>query len=199
MPKVSAEHKTQVKGTIMMAAIKNFSKTGYAATKMDDIAKTADVSKGTLYLYFESKENLFQSICKQNQQILNENQMNLFMNKNRIRQDLGDFYDNFTKAVKTTQKVRIEALAESIHNTKLRKIIQTNRKEIESNVEGLFKEMKKNGFFTKNVDISSIASGAIGLFDGLVVSDIVGINHNENKKAWIDTMMAILEGTGMKR
>ena len=198
MPKVSAEHRTQVKGTIMNAAIKNFSKTGYASTKMDDIAKTADVSKGTLYLYFDSKEELFQSICKQNQQILNENQMNLFMNKNRIHQDLGDFYDNFTQAVKTTQKVRIEALAESIHNTKLRKIIQTNRKEIESNVENLFKEMRKNGFFTKNVDISSIASGAIGLFDGLVVSDIVGINHNENKKAWIDTMMAILEGTGMK-
>ena len=199
MPKVSAEHKTQVKETIMRAAIKNFSKTGFAATKMDDIAKTADVSKGTLYLYFESKEALFQSICKQNQQILNENEMDLFRNKNRIRQDLGDFYDNFTQAVKTTQKVRIEALAESIHNAKLRKIIQTNRKEIESNVEGLFKEMKKNGFFTKNIDISSIASGAIGLFDGLVVSDIVGVNHNENKNAWIDTMMAIFEGTGMKK
>lgn len=199
MPKVSAEHKTQVKETIMRAAIKNFSKTGFATTKMDDIAKTADVSKGTLYLYFESKEALFQSICKQNQQLLNENEMDLFRNKNRIRQDLGDFYDNFTQAVKTTQKVRIEALAESIHNAKLRKIIQTNRKEIESNVENLFKEMRNNGFFTKNVDISSLASGAIGLFDGLVVSDIVGINHNENKKAWIDTMMAILEGTGMKK
>jgi AcrR family transcriptional regulator len=199
MPKVSDEHKTQVKGTIMRAAIKNFSKTGYAATKMDDIAKTADVSKGTLYLYFESKEKLFQSICKQNQQILSENQMNMFMNKNRIRKDIGDFYDNFTQAVKDTQKVRIEALAESIHNTKLRKIIQTNRKEIESSVEALFKEMRKNGFFTKNVDIPSIASGAIGLFDGLVVSDIVGVNHNENKKAWIDTMMAILEGTGIKK
>ena len=54
MPKVSAEHKSQVRETIMRAAIKNFSKTGFASTKMDDIAKTADVSKGTLYLYFES-------------------------------------------------------------------------------------------------------------------------------------------------
>ncbi len=199
MPKVSAEHKTQVKEAIMKAAIKNFSKTGYAPTKMDDIAKSANVSKGTLYLYFDSKESLFESICKQNQQILTENEMNLFATKSRIRSDLGDFYDNFTKAVKDTQKIRIEALAESVHNPKLRKIIHKNRKEIETNVETLFYSMKKNGFFSKNIELSSIASGAIGLFDGLVVSELVGVNHSENKSAWIDTMMAIFEGTGIKK
>ena len=198
MPKVSEEHKTKVREMIMNAAIKNFSKTGYAPTKMDDIAKTANVSKGTVYLYFDSKESLFESICKQNQQVLSENEMNLFSNKSKISSDLGNFYDNFTHAVKNTQKLRIEALAESVHNPKLRKIIQTNRREIETNVENLFMNMKKNGFFTKNVDMSSIASGAIGLFDGLVVSEIVGVNHAANKKAWIDTMMAIFEGTGLK-
>lgn len=197
MPKVSAEHRSHVRTIITKAAIKNFSKTGFAATKMDDIAKTAEVSKGTLYLYFESKESLFESICKQNQQILSENEMNLFTDKTKIRQDLAKFYDNFTQAIKSTQKIRIEALAESVHNPKLRKIIQTNRKEVETNVENFFKNMKKNGFFTKTTNLSSIASGVIGLFDGLVVSGIIGINHSANKKAWIDSMMAIFEGTGV--
>ena len=48
MPKVSIEHRTKVKEAIMQAAIRNFSKTGFASTKMDDIAKTANVSEGTL-------------------------------------------------------------------------------------------------------------------------------------------------------
>ncbi len=197
MPKVSTEHKTRVKETIMNAAIKNFSKTGFAITKMDDIAKTADVSKGTLYLYFQSKEELFESICKSNQRILIDERSGLFQNKGRIKQDLGIFYDSFLKAVQDTNNIRIEALAESVHNPKMRKIIQKNRKEIELNVEEFLKGMKKGGFFQNNVDMNALSSGIIGLFDGLFLSEVIGTNHEDNKKAWIKTMMAIFEGTGM--
>ena len=197
MPKVSTEHKTRVKETIMKAAIKNFSKTGFAITKMDDIAKTADVSKGTLYLYFQSKEELFESICKSNQRILIDERSGLFQNKGRIKQDLGIFYDSFLKAVQDTNNIRIEALAESVHNTKMRKIIQKNRKEIELNVEEFLKGMRKGGFFQNNVDMNALSSGIIALFDGLFLSELIGTNHEDNKKAWIKTMMAIFEGTGM--
>lgn len=198
MPKVSEEHKTKIKEKIKKAAIKNFSKTGFAITKMDDIAKTADVSKGTLYLYFQSKEDLFESICKSNQQILIDKRSGLFQNKNKTRHDLGIFYDNFLTALQDTQKIRIEALAESLHNSKMKKIIQKNRKEIELSVEEFFKEMKKTGFFKNETDLNPFSSGVIALFDGLVLSELVGTNHEDNKKTWIKTMMAIFEGTGIK-
>lgn len=38
-----------------------WSEKGFAATKLDDVAKAAGVAKGTIYLYFDSKEALFQS------------------------------------------------------------------------------------------------------------------------------------------
>jgi len=199
MPKVSVEHRTKVKEAIMQAAIKNFSKTGFASTKMDDIAKTANVSKGTLYLYFQSKEQLFESICKSNQQILIDTRSGLLQNKNRIRRDLGIFYDNYLKALQDTDNLRMEALAESVHNPKLRKIIQKNRKEIELNVEEFLTVMRKSGdFFLKDVDLNAISSGFLGLFDGLYLSKMVGTKHEDNKKAWIETSMAILEGTGIR-
>ena len=47
---------------ILKAALKAFSKKGFAATKLDSVAKEAGVSKGTLYLYFESKEALFKAV-----------------------------------------------------------------------------------------------------------------------------------------
>ena len=56
---VSEKEKTKVKEIIMKAAIKNFSKTGFANTKMDDIAKTANVSKGRLYMYFKKQRRSF--------------------------------------------------------------------------------------------------------------------------------------------
>lgn len=47
---------------ILAAALKTFSSKGFAATKLDEVAKEAGVSKGTLYLYFESKESLFKAV-----------------------------------------------------------------------------------------------------------------------------------------
>jgi AcrR family transcriptional regulator len=38
---------------------------GFDAASMNDIARAAGVSKGTLYVYFENKEQLFQAICSQ--------------------------------------------------------------------------------------------------------------------------------------
>lgn len=47
---------------ILAAALKMFSTKGFAASKLDEVAKEAGVSKGTLYRYFESKEALFKAV-----------------------------------------------------------------------------------------------------------------------------------------
>ena len=41
-----------------------FSEKGYAAARIDDVAKQAGVSKGLMYLYFETKEDLFKSVIR---------------------------------------------------------------------------------------------------------------------------------------
>ena len=50
---------------LIAAALDLFVKRGYAATKLDDVAASAGVSKGTLYLYFSSKEALFKAVIQQ--------------------------------------------------------------------------------------------------------------------------------------
>jgi len=47
---------------IMQAAVDLFVSKGFASTKIDDIAKQAGVSKGTVYLYYSSKESLFKAM-----------------------------------------------------------------------------------------------------------------------------------------
>ncbi|MGH7002480.1 MAG: TetR/AcrR family transcriptional regulator [Alphaproteobacteria bacterium] len=49
---------------ILTAALDIFAERGYAAAKLDEVAARAGVSKGTLYLYFESKEELFRSMVR---------------------------------------------------------------------------------------------------------------------------------------
>lgn len=47
---------------VIEAAIQSFSMFGYKGTTMDKVAKLADVGKGTIYLYFASKDELFHHI-----------------------------------------------------------------------------------------------------------------------------------------
>ena len=49
---------------ILDAAFQVFGEEGFARTKLDDVARSAGVSKGTLYLYFDSKETLFREMVR---------------------------------------------------------------------------------------------------------------------------------------
>ena len=51
---------------ICAAALAVFTEKGFAAAKLDEIAKRAGVSKGTLYLYFKDKEELFRAVVRDN-------------------------------------------------------------------------------------------------------------------------------------
>jgi AcrR family transcriptional regulator len=49
---------------ILAAALDEFAASGFAATRLDDVAKRAGVAKGTIYLYFRDKEALFQELVR---------------------------------------------------------------------------------------------------------------------------------------
>jgi len=49
---------------IIAAALDEFIARGYAATRLDDVAKRAGVAKGTIYLHFADKETLFQELIR---------------------------------------------------------------------------------------------------------------------------------------
>src|SRR5207248_9940068 len=50
---------------IVTAALEVFVEHGFAAAKRADVARRAGVTKGTLYLYFESKEALFKAVVRE--------------------------------------------------------------------------------------------------------------------------------------
>ncbi len=49
---------------ILRAAMQTFVERGFAATRLEEVASRAGVSKGTLYLYFSNKEELFKSAVR---------------------------------------------------------------------------------------------------------------------------------------
>ncbi|NTE36534.1 TetR/AcrR family transcriptional regulator [Agrobacterium tumefaciens] len=59
-----AEQKIQRPLQILDAAFEEFTKRGFTATRVEDIAERVGVTKGTVYVYFETKEALFEAMVK---------------------------------------------------------------------------------------------------------------------------------------
>jgi TetR/AcrR family transcriptional regulator len=71
-PAESAPHARRVRRKdarpreLLEAALELFVQKGFAATKAEEVAKLAGVSKGTLFLYFASKDELFKAVVREN-------------------------------------------------------------------------------------------------------------------------------------
>ncbi|GIQ66023.1 TetR family transcriptional regulator [Paenibacillus cisolokensis] len=98
---------------IVDAAAKSFALFGYKATTMDQVAKIANVGKGTIYTFFSNKEELFQEIMKslltemkQVAEAALDPNLTFFDNLNRVLHRLLDFREQHELAIKLSQEVR---------------------------------------------------------------------------------------------
>ena len=92
---------------ILDAALEEFAARGFAATRLDDVARRADVAKGTIYLYFRDKEALFQEL---------------------VRAMLSPLIGAIEEAA--MRELPIRALIELILNTFVNEIYGTRRKDV---------------------------------------------------------------------
>ena len=197
-PKISTQYKAETRDRIISSAVINFSLNGFDKARMEDIAIDADVSKGTLYLYFKSKEDLFYAICQNDAKKLKGQLDVLFsQSKGDLLYSAEKFYDSFQDVVKDDeQKIAFEIISECSRNQQLRKVMYEQRLKIFGIVSEYLNLQIEKGFFKKDVDVNAIACGLVSLYDGLSLSKIIGISNDFNKRAWTETIKAIFASLG---
>jgi TetR/AcrR family transcriptional regulator, repressor for uid operon len=193
-PKVTQQYKIEIREKIIKAAIDAFSKNGFDRTRMDDIAKLADLSKGTIYLHFKSKEDLFYAICENNLAEAKQQISIMFAKKEDLVSQIERFYDVFRKKKTANERVFFETIAQSARNAELRKALYKQRLNIFETAVGWVNLQIERGFFRKNIDANAIAVGLVSLYDGLTVNKLLGVSEDYNKKAWVETIRAIIIG-----
>ena len=193
-PKVTQQYKIEIREKIIKAAIDAFSKYGFDRTRMDDVAKTADLSKGTIYLHFKSKEDLFYAICENNLAEAKQQISTMFAKKEDLVSEIERFYDVFRNKKTANERVFFETIAESARNAELRKALYKQRMNIFETAVGWVNLQIERGFFRKNIDANAIAVGLVSLYDGLTVNKLLGVSEDYNKKAWVETIRAIIIG-----
>jgi len=195
MPKVTSIYKAELKEKIIQSAIASFAQTGYDRTKMEDIAKRLGLSKGTIYLYFKSKEDLFLGICEHNIKEGDKEDAGLFVNKENVASDAEQIYDNIRRRERGNDRVMLEMVAESARNPKLRKAMYELHVKVHDHVMQGVRNKIEAGFLKKDTDAASFAIALVALYDGLAVNRMLGVSDAANKKAWVAMIRAMIAGS----
>jgi len=161
-PKVTTRYKSEVRERIIESAVECFAKTGFDRTKMDDIASLSDVSKGTLYLYFKSKEDLFYGICESSLKKVREQLNGMLITKENLVSDAERFYHYFQKGVNLYHNmVILEVSVMAARNPRLRKVLTKHRVNCHRSISEFMELLIKKGFAGKDCDKDAIESGLI--------------------------------------
>lgn len=194
MPKVVPEYKEEAKAKIVKAARVVFAKKGYHDATMDDIAKELGVSKGALYSYYESKEDLIKEISLEGhlalRTILKETSK-----CSSLEEALSEVYSRITEQFKGNLHTHFEVIALSSHDAKISQIMHEDyQKDVEA-VEAFLEEKKKQGVIRTDVDAGLLAQLFTALYLGTLGKLIIGFPNKEVRDNWIKSMLLILGKT----
>jgi len=192
MPKVVPQYKEEAKSRILDAANKVFAEKGYHEATMDDIAKRLGVSKGAIYLYFSSKEDLFEAMCKTAPQAFKETLYSSFSDESNPVQSATQFFDKMLKLSASNPGLSFEILSEASRNPSLKRILKQNHAEYEEVLTNFLAEGRKTRIVGDNLDLRSLANSLIALWNGLETLLVSGLTIEEARRAWLEAMKAIL-------
>ena len=180
-PDVSEERKSQ----IMNAAEQVFTHKGIDAARMDDIAEQTGLSKGTLYLYFKSKDELMIAILDR---IFMDAFRQLEARKNR-ESSATDAINSFTedairdyKRMLLIMPVAYEFLALAFRNKTVQKALKRYMRHYMDVLVPIVQRGIDSGEF-KTVDAKEVAIAAGAIFEGTVLlwvydKDLVDVDHH---------------------
>ena len=191
MPRVVPEYKEEARTRILTAANQVFGEKGYRQATMDDVAKKLGVSKGALYLYFASKEDLFEAICRSEPLAFKEILYSSFTENKQPLDSAGEFFDKMLKRYGPASGLSFEIFSEASHNMTLRKILKKTQDDYAKTLLNYLEEGRKRGFIDKELDIEPLTYALIGLWNGIETLIVMGLPVDDARRAWLVGFKAI--------
>ena len=191
MPKVIPEYKEVAKSKIIEAAAKIFAEKGYHEATMDDVAQEIGVSKGALYSYFKSKEDLLREISLQSHQTLRDI-LNSTCGSHDLTEALENVFTKITEKYIGNLHANFEIVALAAHDPKMKKIIRKDYQRDIETVESFIEEKIKLGIMRTDVSARVLAELFTSLYTGTMAKLILGFDNKEVHDNWIESMVLIL-------
>jgi AcrR family transcriptional regulator len=189
---------------IMEAALACFSRKGYHKTTMDDIVTESGLSKGTLYWYFKSKDELFFSLVTafflEMRQDIDAILAQYTSAPDKLRA-LTDGFTGFFDEMGEFLNVFFEFWMQSALNEQLNQLFHSMLSQYRGAIAGIIEEGIEAGEF-KTVDASHLAVTVMAAYDGLWFYKMLmpdEIDLGQASQAFIETLLGGLAANRQER
>ena len=190
-PEYGLEYREEARRKIMDAALHVCAAKGYHDATMDDVADSIGVSKGTLYLYFKSKEELFNAISERFQDRLKESLDRLF-----TQGKFPDFNNMFSHEPFPREeftRLWLELASESTRDEKLREMMAGAVKTRIEVVQTWLEEQKKRGTINAKADLRYTSIAVFACLIGINFLSAVRLDESELRRTFTKSLNAIIE------
>jgi AcrR family transcriptional regulator len=191
MPKVVPGYKEEAKQRIIQAALDVYSEKGYHEATMEDIAQKLGVTKGALYLYFKSKDELLNVIIKRWDRSIR----NILPSSEAegIVKSMESMFDHIAEDPIDRLGFSFELISEASRNPSTRKILS---KAYERNLRSVTEFLRRQSSSSSAPNVLNIelqSRSLVALQFGLMASLILGIDEKDARKIWDHSTKAIIK------
>src|SRR5437763_9222833 len=165
---------TSKRERILRAAVDVFAKNGYFNAKVAEIAKAAGVADGTIYLYFDGKEDLLGTIFREHTRnylaSLERDLVNVRRPEDRIRVAIRHHLD----ALGRDRNLAVVSQVELRHSLKFMSLLsQQEVKDYLNMIRKIVEHGQAEGVFRRNLHPQMVAKSVFGILDEMVTSWIL--------------------------
>lgn len=202
MPKVTAEHEQQQRRKIQQAATACFCRRGYHETSVQDICEEAGLSKGGLYTYFKSKEEILAAVVEgsfleavQEAETVAQAGQSVSEKLDRLAEMAVARMTSNTGTSIHSPLLQLEIWAEASKTPHLRTLCARGAARWESFLTGVLREGQRRGEIAPDVNPEAVASILVAVFDGLSMQESL----TQTKVNWPRIMQTLRQvlGVGM--
>ncbi|MFN2125926.1 MAG: TetR/AcrR family transcriptional regulator [Candidatus Promineifilaceae bacterium] len=200
MPKLSPETIAARKQHILNAALTCFARNGYHQTTLDDIVKEAGVSKGGVYVHFDSKKELYMALfdCLMPEAGLAHN---LEVGETTAHETLVTALTGLVAEIsapqfRQTARLLLDMWLQNLDDPEFKQMFADQYDQFRQSLISIIEDGIAKGEF-KPVDAPSLANILLGAFDGLMVQDLI----DETAVEWTavsKTLTALVDGLLIK-
>lgn len=170
MPKVGQAHRDSQRATILNAAEHCFARNGFHQTTMDDIVKRSRLSKGAVYGYFASKDDLIEALANvrhEAEAAINAAALTMADPVDGLIQLIHCYARELTaKRGSDARRIQIHSWAEALREPRIRRHVVQGLSHPKATIMELIARGRSTGRLKHDFDAESVARVLIALLQG---------------------------------
>ncbi len=202
---MDAEQAESKRKAILDAAMAIFDRQGYASTTVEDVATAAGISKGSIYNYFQSKQDLFTQLFNQAIQQDEADVEALLAGPMHTGRKLCMMLDYWYQGVAMDLKIgrlTLEFWAAAAHDTRNGALAENLHAAYErwlGRISRIIRESIEKGEVDRTVNPEDHATLFLGLIHGLMLHAILGIGSQVDQRFLASMKQSVLGGLGIRQ